>query len=164
LRGRWAARSTFRPTEPAASTSGDQNNNRIQKFDSAGNFLRAWGKDVASAGPGNIGIGFEICIAANGDTCKAGVSGALGGEMNKPLGVANDAAGNLFITDANNNRIQKFIDLPSAPPSPPPPSGTPTGGGTTGPTGLRAAALKKCKKKRGRARRNCIKRANKLPV
>lgn len=47
----------------------------------------------------------------------------------------------------------------------PPPSG---GGGTTtapaGPTGQRAAALKKCKKKHGRARANCKKRANRLPV
>jgi hypothetical protein len=31
-------------------------------------------------------------------------------------------------------------------------------------TGLRAAALKKCKKKHGRARANCKKRANRLPV
>ena len=33
-----------------------------------------------------------------------------------------------------------------------------------GPTGRRAAALKKCKKKKGRARRNCIRRAKKLPL
>jgi CSLREA domain-containing protein len=53
--------------------------------------------------------------------------------------------------------------------TPPPP----TGGGTTPPaltpppvaTGQRAAALKKCKKKKSaRARRNCKKRAKKLPV
>ena len=56
---------------------------------------------------------------------------------------------------------------------PPPPAGGDTGGGgstgsTTaapaGPTGQRAAALKKCKKKHGRARANCKKRANRLPV
>jgi CSLREA domain-containing protein len=56
-----------------------------------------------------------------------------------------------------------------SPASPAPPSGGSTGGGTTtpgptGPTGLRAAALKKCKKKHGRARANCKKRANKLPL
>jgi hypothetical protein len=32
------------------------------------------------------------------------------------------------------------------------------------PTGQRAAALKKCKKKKGKARANCIKKAKKLPV
>jgi CSLREA domain-containing protein len=51
-------------------------------------------------------------------------------------------------------------------PSSPPPSGD-TGGGTTtapAPTGLRAAALAKCKKKHGRARARCKRNANKLPV
>jgi hypothetical protein len=33
-----------------------------------------------------------------------------------------------------------------------------------GPTGQRAAALKKCKKKHGQARRKCKKRANLLPL
>ena len=45
----------------------------------------------------------------------------------------------------------------------PPPTTTPTPT-ATGPTGLRAAALKKCKKKRGRARARCKKKANLLPV
>ncbi len=53
-------------------------------------------------------------------------------------------------------------------PSPPPAGGggsTPTGFTPQATTGQRAAALKKCKKKRSaRARRNCKKRANKLPV
>jgi predicted outer membrane repeat protein len=48
----------------------------------------------------------------------------------------------------------------------PPPT---TGGGppattTPGPTGLRAAALKKCKKKHGKKRKKCKKKANTLPV
>jgi hypothetical protein len=47
---------------------------------------------------------------------------------------------------------------------PPPPSGTTTGAATTGPTGQRAAALKKCKKKHGAARAKCKKKANLLPV
>jgi hypothetical protein len=49
----------------------------------------------------------------------------------------------------------------------------PTGSGSTappvvtppaGPTGQRAAALKKCSKKDGKARKRCRKRANRLPV
>jgi hypothetical protein len=51
----------------------------------------------------------------------------------------------------------------------PPPVGGGSSGGTAGPaagpTGLRAAALKRCKKKRSaRARRNCKKRADLLPL
>lgn len=53
-----------------------------------------------------------------------------------------------------------FELTPAAPP--------PAGGGTTPaavPTGLRSAALKKCKKKKtNRARKNCKKRANRLPL
>jgi hypothetical protein len=61
------------------------------------------------------------------------------------------------------------ITVTAAPPPPPPPSGTTGGGGGTttvpaGPTGLRAAALKRCKKKHGHARRKCKKRANLLPL
>jgi CSLREA domain-containing protein len=55
--------------------------------------------------------------------------------------------------------------------TPPPDGGGGGGGGGTttppppaGPTGKRAAALKKCKKKTGKARANCIKKAKKLPV
>src|SRR4051794_23423555 len=92
----------------------DTTNNRIQKFDSSGTFLRAWGKDVASAGPGNTGTGFEVCGAANGDTCQAGTTGGLGGELNSPRGLATDAAGDVYVADTTNNRIQKFADTPPA--------------------------------------------------
>src|SRR5262245_18453597 len=59
----------------------DSANHRIQKFDSSGNFLRAWCEDVVSGG----GNGFEICTAAA--SCKAGQSGGLGGELQSPSGV-----------------------------------------------------------------------------
>jgi hypothetical protein len=59
-------------------------------------------------------------------------------------------------------------------PSPPPPGGgdqnpgpgnpAPTPSSAPGPTGQRAAALKKCKKKHGHARKACVKRAKRLPV
>ena len=82
----------------------DQTNNRIQKFDSAGNFLRTWGKDVDGA---VAGTGFEICtVAAN---CKAAAaSTGLGGELSNPAAVATDAAGDVYVTDGGNQRIQKF--------------------------------------------------------
>ncbi len=57
----------------------DQNNHRIQKFDSDGNFILMWGKP--GSGPG---------------------------EFNFPYGIAIDSKGNVFVSDMNNNRIQKF--------------------------------------------------------
>jgi sugar lactone lactonase YvrE len=79
----------------------DGSNLRIQKFDSSGNFLRAWGKDVG-------GVGTNICtVAAN---CQRGTSGVRGGEfsVNGPDGVAIDAAGNVYVTETYANRVQKF--------------------------------------------------------
>jgi CSLREA domain-containing protein len=73
---------------------------------------------------------------------------------------ATDAASNVDATPASHTFT---VDT-----TPPPTSGG--GGGSTttppppGPTGKRAAALKKCKGKKGKARSNCIKKAKKLPV
>src|SRR2546430_8631380 len=60
----------------------------------------AWGKGV------NGDAGFGICTLA--PSCLMGSAGPLGGEMSSPLGVATDSAGNVYVTDFGNNRIQKF--------------------------------------------------------
>jgi tripartite motif-containing protein 71 len=80
----------------------DGSNQRIQKYDSFGNWERAWGRDVVAGG----GTGFEVCTVAA--SCKQGVVGGLGGELNNPSGVATDAAGNVYVIDVQNDRIQKF--------------------------------------------------------
>jgi DNA-binding beta-propeller fold protein YncE len=99
----------------------DQGNRRIQKFDSAGNFQRTWGKDVIQSGaPGDTGTGFEICTGAA--DCQAGTIGGLGGELDSPEGVGTGAAGAVYVADTSNHRIQRFAD-PSPPPPPPPPDG-----------------------------------------
>lgn len=97
--------------------SANFNYNRIDMFDSAGNFLSDWGKDVVSAGPGNTGTRFEICVAANGDTCKPGdFASTLGGELRDPVGVVTDSAGNLYVADLGRERIQKFTNPVLPPP------------------------------------------------
>lgn len=80
----------------------DYGNNRISEFDSAGNFLRTWGNDVDTGGGG----GFEICTVA--PSCQFGTAGGLGGEMSFPSGIALDGAGNVYITEAGGQRVQKF--------------------------------------------------------
>jgi YD repeat-containing protein len=59
----------------------DQNNDRVQKFNAAGQFQSAFG----SSGTGN-------------------------GQFGRPTDIAVDAAGNLWVTDAGNHRVQKFND------------------------------------------------------
>ena len=57
----------------------DNNNHRIQKFDSNGNFL------------------FQI-----------GTFGSQNGQFNHPIGVTTDLSGNIYVADGNNNRVQEF--------------------------------------------------------
>ena len=57
----------------------DSGNNRIQKFDGAGNFLAKWG-----------------------------TSGVGDGEFDHPVSIAVDDEGYVYVTDYRNNRIQKF--------------------------------------------------------
>jgi hypothetical protein len=78
----------------------------------------------------------------------------------------------------SNSQMQTYPKVMAEPyvacyavtPCGPPPPGTAGGAGSAPgvtqqqPTGKRAAALKKCSKKRGRARANCRRKARKLPV
>ena len=82
----------------------DTASNRIQKFDSSGNFLLAWGKNVNVFG--STDDGFETCNVAS--FCKTGQVGGLGGEFLGPQGAAADATGNLYVADSGKHRIQKF--------------------------------------------------------
>ncbi len=90
----------------------DAGNNRVQRFDSSGAFIGAWGRDVIQGGkPGDLGDAFELCTVAA--DCKAGSRGTLadgpGGELAGPQGVAVDqASGNVYVTEQNNRRVSEF--------------------------------------------------------
>jgi hypothetical protein len=76
---------------------------RVQKFDSSGNFLLAWGKNVsASTGSGEA----EIC--SQSEDCQLGEAGEKGGEFNDPDGIGTDSSGNVYVADYENGRVQKF--------------------------------------------------------
>jgi hypothetical protein len=89
----------------------DRDNIRIQQFTATGTFLRAWGGDVVASGPGDHPEDkFEICVPADGDTCKAGVIGS-GPGMFAALGIPGigvDSTGNVYFADNFNKRVQKF--------------------------------------------------------
>jgi DNA-binding beta-propeller fold protein YncE len=85
----------------------DENNHRIEQFDSSGSFVRMWGKEV------NQSTGGDICPVGPGDICKAGVAGEGAGQFKFPQGIGVDnsngpAAGSVYVQDAGNIRIQRF--------------------------------------------------------
>lgn len=95
---------------------GEGTSRRIQKFDSNGNALRAWGWDVVASGPGDAGTGYEICVAASGDVCKAATPTAdeLGsadpGRISSASGafLAADSTGRVYASDSNGARVLRF--------------------------------------------------------
>jgi tripartite motif-containing protein 71 len=100
------------PEGVAVDPSGDvyvseRLNNRIEKFDEAGGFIAAWGRDVVkTGGAGDVSTtAYEICTVEA--DCQTGDSGGIGGAFNAPSGIAADGSF-VYVVDRVNNRIQKF--------------------------------------------------------
>lgn len=83
----------------------DTLNDRVQEFDPSGDFLRAWGSGVVDGAQQ-----LETCTPVS--QCRAGNNGSAVGEFNYPLsqpaGIAADSAGNVYVTDFDNARVQEF--------------------------------------------------------
>jgi len=84
----------------------DATNNRIQQFSATGAFIRAFGKEVDQT------TGGDLCTAASGDVCKAGVVGDGAGALNGPYGIAIDqTTGAVYVSEQNSRRIDVFSAL-----------------------------------------------------
>jgi hypothetical protein len=120
------------PKGVAADDSGNvytvDQTKRVQKFSSTGVFKAAWGKNTIIGGS----EGSEICTHIA--ECQSGEYGSLGGEMAEPFGLAADPAGNVYVSDIANRRIDRFSD------STPPGEGDGNEEGTAGNRGAGAAA------------------------
>ena len=79
----------------------DRLNHRISTFDAQGGFVRTSGFDVIA---GNANTGFEICTT----NCKAGVPGGGAGQLNTPIEIEADAAGNVYVAEFENHRVSIF--------------------------------------------------------
>jgi hypothetical protein len=97
----------------------DRDNRRIDEYEADGTFIRSFGWDVAESGPGNTGIAYEVCEEAEGDVCKAGVSGSGTGQISSSntagiLGIAVSppdgaaASGTVFVADSGNRRVNTY--------------------------------------------------------
>ncbi|HWO16530.1 MAG TPA: hypothetical protein VNM89_07445, partial [Solirubrobacterales bacterium] len=101
----------------------DSVNNRVNVYDGAGTFLRSFGFDIAASGPGDTGTGYEVCVAADGDVCKAGTSGSAVGQLGtatvsgsviraRAIAVGapdgNPTTGAVYLADSANNRVNTY--------------------------------------------------------
>ncbi|HSZ14187.1 MAG TPA: RHS repeat-associated core domain-containing protein [Solirubrobacteraceae bacterium] len=77
----------------------DTTNDRIEEFSSAGTFMRTFGFGVSTGEEK-----FQICTTA----CVAGKVGSGSGQFHSPQGVAVDSAGNVWVVDEGNSRIEEF--------------------------------------------------------
>jgi len=76
-------------------------NNRISVFSAWGTFIEAfgWGVRGGAAAP-------ENCTTASG--CRAGIRGSGPGQFDFVSGIVADAAGNLYVSESQSNRVQKL--------------------------------------------------------
>lgn len=99
----------------------DTDNHRVQKFDSSGGFVGAWGSQ--GFGNGEFFFPFDVAVDSAGNVYVAdygnsriqkfdssGVyTGTLGaGQVSLPLGVAVDGDDNVYVANTGNNQVQKF--------------------------------------------------------
>lgn len=79
----------------------DEGNHRIVELTAWGEFVRAWGwgvRDGASE--------LQTCTTEVG--CRAGIRGGGAGQMERPQSLATDSAGNVYVRESDNLRVQKF--------------------------------------------------------
>jgi hypothetical protein len=110
------------------------------------------GEDFTGATAVSFGPAPAAAFSVNGDTqitafSPAGAVGAVDVRVTTAAGQSAVVSGNQFT-----------FAVTAGPPAPT------TTAPTSAPTGKRAAALKKCKSKHGKAKKRCKKRAKKLPV
>jgi DNA-binding beta-propeller fold protein YncE len=98
----------------------DTFNQRVDEFNPVGGFILTFGGQVnetkvkeveaKSGTPTQKEVEEEdVCTAASGNVCKAGLEGSGGGQFVNPLGVAVDpSSGDVYVADFSNSRIEKF--------------------------------------------------------
>lgn len=109
----------------------DPGTTRMVEMDSTnGNVLRTWGSFGSGDGQFNFPVGtaasrtssrvyvldyhnqrvqaFDLLGGAWSFAFKWGGAGSADGQFNNPEGICTDAAGNVYVADSANNRVQKF--------------------------------------------------------
>lgn len=143
-----AAGAVSNPTGVALSGSGslvvaDSASNRIDEFNAAGSFVRAFGEGVASGASE-----FQVCTASGG--CRPGLASVANGSVAGPRGTAVDCAGGIFSVEWSPgsdktgsdrggvafSRVERFAEPNTGvAPCPAPAAGGPDGPGSSAAAG-----------------------------
>jgi tripartite motif-containing protein 71 len=78
----------------------DSENDRVQELNEKGEFITMFGFGVS-----NGENKFEICTSS----CKTGISGTGEGQFKEPWGIQVDSHGNVYVSDSENDRVEKFV-------------------------------------------------------
>ena len=123
-----------RPQGVAVDSAGnvyvaDTNNNRIQKFNSAGGIIATWGNSGTGSGQFSIPAAIALDSAGNvyvaeegnnrvqkfnsigGYISQWGTKGSGNGQFLTPSGIAVDSSGNVYVAESANDRVQKFNSM-----------------------------------------------------
>ncbi len=79
----------------------DYGNDRVDEFASDGTFVKAFGAGVVDGANSA-----EVCTTAT--TCRQGQDDGVGGAIDQPLGIAVDGAGDVWVADHWNDRVEEF--------------------------------------------------------
>jgi DNA-binding beta-propeller fold protein YncE len=79
----------------------DQGNRRIVELTAWGEFVRAWGWGVRDGA-----AELQTCTPATG--CGQGLKGNGAGQFDVPQGLTIDSAGDIYVVDLENRRVEKF--------------------------------------------------------
>lgn len=90
-------------------------NFRIEKFTSTGTYVTSWGS-FCSLNNGTTGVivdnNGDVITGTAGSTCNTSAPGASAsgdGQLAYVTGIAVDGSSNVYVSDADNNRVQKFF-------------------------------------------------------
>jgi sugar lactone lactonase YvrE len=88
----------------------DSENARVAEFNSKGEWVLVFGKEVNKTKVEASGTEAEknLCTAASGNVCQAGTVGSGNGQLSEPQGIAFTSAGNMWVTEEGNGRVQEF--------------------------------------------------------
>jgi hypothetical protein len=89
------------PSLPGNVYVADRANERIEVLSPWGEFIRAFGWGVVDGS-----AELQTCTAQTG--CQAGLGGSAAGELSRPDAVGADPAGDAYVMEASNHRLQKF--------------------------------------------------------